>query len=261
MRMGRQRRGREPACWKWFGSDLPLQLAVRAEPLALHGAASKGGVRQKVWYALLHASLSHSSIRIAPSRRPHFLHAASSSSLLASGPSSAAAAAATCCCGGSGFRAGAGAEAAAAGCAAGAVAFARGSLGLAVDLGGDAFVDFFSSLRTDPPRPPAAAAPAPPPPRAAARAGRRGEDARAQVPVRQYTAVDTTHVVADSLCLLPHRQGGVREWSLESIVHEEEGALPSVWKGVGRGLNGVGLRVWGGSRLAPGEQKGGRAGG
>ena len=51
------------------------------------------------------------------------------------------------------------------------------------------------------------------------RAGRRGEDARAQVPVRQYTAVDTTHVVADSLCLLPHRQGGVRELVLESIVH------------------------------------------
>ena len=123
------------------GSDLRFssQCGQNHSPF---GAASKGGVRQKVWYALLHASPSHSSIRIAPSRRPHFLHAASSSSLLASGPSSAAAAAATCCCGGSGFRAGAGAEAAAAGCAAGAVAFARGSLGLAVDLGGDAFVDF-----------------------------------------------------------------------------------------------------------------------
>ena len=141
MRMGRQRRGREPACWKWLDRTCRFssQCGQNHSPF---GAASKGGVRQKVWYALLHASPSHSSIRIAPSRRPHFLHAASSSSLLASGPSSAAAAAATCCCGGSGFRAGAGAEAAAAGCAAGAVAFARGSLGLAVDLGGDAFVDF-----------------------------------------------------------------------------------------------------------------------
>ena len=119
MRMGRQRRGREPACWKWLDRTCRFssQCGQNHSPF---GAASKGGVRQKVWYALLHASPSHSSIRIAPSRRPHFLHAASSSSFLASGPSSAAAA----------------------GCAAGAVAFARGSLGLAVDLGGDAFVDF-----------------------------------------------------------------------------------------------------------------------
>ena len=55
------------------------------------------------------------------------------------------------------------------------------------------------------------------------------------MPVRQYTAVDTTHVVADSLCLLPHRQGGVRELVLESIVHvgRRTVRLPSVsWKGV-----------------------------
>ena len=170
MRMGRQRRGREPACWKWLDRTCRFssQCGQNHSPF---GAASKGGVRQKVWYALLHASPSHSSIRIAPSRRPHFLHAASSSSLLASGPSSAAAAAATCCCGGSGFRAGAGAEAAAAGCAAGAVAFARGSLGLAVDLGGDAFVEFLFFF-ADPPSPPAACSPAPPPPRCAAAAGR-----------------------------------------------------------------------------------------
>ena len=49
------------------------------------GATSSGGVKQKVWYACLHCSPfttpSHRSIRIAPSRRPHFLHAASSSSL------------------------------------------------------------------------------------------------------------------------------------------------------------------------------------
>ena len=132
------------------------------------------------------------------------------------GAPSAAAAAATCC---RRIRLQSGAaEAAAAGCSRG-----RRSPGdpWVSRLGGDAFVDFF--LRTDPPSPPAACSPAPPPPRrAAAAAGRRGEDARAQVPVRQYTAVDTTRR-SRSLCLLPHRQGGVRELVLESIVHEEEG--------------------------------------